>query len=777
MSKTNPIIDAYLSMFKQPEVAAPVELQETTVPEELQHIPAKWDHHELVSDDTHEKIKKAMTHGSFTHFPLDHNGADIDPDLAEHLTTHGYQVKDFSKGIVTKKIHAGDVKREKWVDSDITSVLNKTKASPSLISDYAKTKSEQEKAAKNPALHVVISTSPLAIAGMTTGTQWKDKSCMNMEGGAFQHKLRNDSETGTHVAFLVPRDDATAFKYGEPSKPIARIALKPFHEWGTGKEHERDTIFRPERVTYGNGSNSFTNAVSQWASDKYPAKVDTEYEKNSKVYDDTGETTYKTLSAEDVEKKLKKGHDLVEVQGQSTDKHVIDHAIDYVAKNIPASQGEAFEASRAVKNIARIGNLTTEHVTKLHRILKEHLAASNNRDAYERGFSSLANSHGDKFSTKAIEEYHNDMAMGSVGQLPNKILMSPKMPDKVINELKPSQFAFVRRSLIKPHHIDKLVDSYVDGEHGSTKAITQLKDLINEDHINRIAKTMKDSHVSRTVDIFAEHPAFSKEAHDTIMHRLQNASTGFRADSSHAMAADELMAKSRHATIDDAHKLPTINAIGSLMHNESIPDSEHVKIKNEIVKRVVASPEAHVISLRQVPGFISTHTIPNLVSKHFTDKDYRTLAEKRFISGFENKVHSNKYLDHQFDRAKHFDDEISAHIESKEHENPSYDSDLDDHVQNLKEQLDKHVSAFSHSLTAHINKHIEPSEDGGYPKDYEELQRTQKRITNPDMSSDRSIENLQHYNNKSDHFYDHFQDDIDVLHHLRNVSNRFGEQG
>jgi len=248
-------------------------LSETTVPPEYQDVPERWRHHSMVDYDTQEKIANAMTHGHFTHFPLD-TGDDADPDVVEHLNKHGWDVKDYGAGIAHKKIQVkmrdGSGVREKVVERGIGSILNETDAPDYVKESFTNNRTATNK--ENP-LHVVVSTSPLAIMGMTTGTSWHNQSCMNYPSGAFCHKLKDDSEHGTHVAYLVHHNDVNAFKHGEPDNPIARIVLKPHHaeDPETG---ERDTIFRPEDHTYGTKSTAFSRAVSAWSTKAYPALKD-----------------------------------------------------------------------------------------------------------------------------------------------------------------------------------------------------------------------------------------------------------------------------------------------------------------------------------------------------------------------------------------------------------------------------------------------------------------------------------------------------------------------
>jgi hypothetical protein len=134
-------------------------LQETTVPPEYQHVADAWNHHSRVDDETQEKITRAMDKGSFTHFPLDGGMADADPDVVEHLNNHGWDVKDYQKGIAHKTIQVGNPDRgipmrEKVVEKKIGSILDETGATPEIKKSFINDRGHVN-AAKH---HVVIST-------------------------------------------------------------------------------------------------------------------------------------------------------------------------------------------------------------------------------------------------------------------------------------------------------------------------------------------------------------------------------------------------------------------------------------------------------------------------------------------------------------------------------------------------------------------------------------------------------------------------------------------
>ena len=762
------IINAYMAMLNESKQIQPSSqvnrLDETTVPEHLQYVPHQWDHHSKLSEDTQEKIGDAMKHGSFTHFPLNETRNDIDPDLAEHLSSHGYTIKDYSKGTVSKKLHAGDPTREKVVESDIMSALNKTKASPQIISDYAKSK---KKVSDNKAgLHVVVSTSPMAIAGMSTGTHWKNTSCMNMEGGAYHHKLRDDSENGTHVAFLVPHDDPTAFKYGEPSNPLARIALKAYHE-DPYEGHDSDTVFRPENKTYGSGNSSFTSAVAQWASANYPAKADVTYHKNEDVYDDTRERQFTAVSPDSAKRAIDApihAH-IVPEPGMSVDHHVIESAMDHGMKKFDLNKDDSFATKREkyigahdfATKMSEIGNLNAEHVSRLNRLLSVHDADPEN-DPMQRnsnGQYNLAIRHGDKFSTKAIRNYHDTIASGlqkqfstenAVNHIPNKMLMSPKLPDEYVDHLSPDKYSHVNNQKIKPHHVDKLVNSYLNEEYGSFYSLRDMQHHLNSNHLLKLASAPNVSVYNSNMII--NHPEFNKDHHTLLVK-----STIGKENNRQGIL--NILNKSKYATLDDALKSHETDSVHQLAYNENIPEHEAKRVKDEIIKRVSNAPEpvGIVQYMNRIPG-LGYGGLKSHITKHFTDEDYDTLAKKNVNFQLYDKDHSNKYLDKLQEHVGHLDDALGE----------AHESGDDDQIEHHTEKLHGKIETLASNIEDHIKLHVMDDDNDDYVKDEEEADKTLGRI-------EHIRDNLANYTDTDKNHYEdteHYDDNLAGIHEKLN---------
>jgi hypothetical protein len=687
-------------------------LVETTVPEELQYLSSNWDHHSKVSDETKDKMISAMGVGkSFTHFPLQsQNINDVDSDVADHLTKHNYKIKDYAKGIATTKKMVGDPERgipmrEKHVDEKIGSVLEKTNAHDDVKKAYINDPSRSSnKSFSTGGHHVVITHSPLGISGMSTGTNWKNQSCMNQEDGSMCKRLEDDSENGTHVAYLVHHNDKEAFSHGTPSNPIARIALKPYHE--DEEKNGGDTIFRPETKAYGAGSTNFSGAVSDWATKHYPGKEGVEYHKNDHVYDDTGNTKYKVHDKIDVTKAIDSGSNIVDKAGDSMDKSIIDHAIDH-AKNTVFSNDSKESKQNTLENLSHIGNLNTQHVSTLNKIAKEN------------GLTNWGMSihHGDKFSTSAINDYFEKYKEN----IPNRMLMNPKLPEHVVDSLPTNRYVNVRHSLIKPHHIDKVVDNYVNGGTGSYYDLNDHSKRFTKEHLDKLVDhSVKESKTSAN-HIIMNHPEFNQGIHDKMV-SLGASSTHANFRANHGLITD-----SKFSTIADAKKLNI--KIGNLAENPHISSDISKELKNHFVKN---SSLVDGNDNREISGFSRGVSVPTSMSKHMTPDDYKSLAASGKDINFDSPEHSEKHLNAIHDLVKNAHDKLDDHESALEDD---HDGKMDANESEIKsEQLEgnlhKHIANYANNIETHIGKHVQAEGYGGYIKNHDEAENAEEHITN-----------------------------------------------
>jgi hypothetical protein len=228
------------------------------------------------------------------------------PGVQKHLEDNGYSINDYKGGFATDKYGRS---------VSIGKILNKTKAPADITNAFM---NDPQRAASSVAQpKIIISRHPHDVAGMSTDRGWR--SCMEMGGpngggGINQHYLRHDIANGTHVAYLVRPED------NDIKKPMARIALKPFHSDDEIQDsndpyahpifqstQNKHTILRPESNVYGIGKggdfdnaasgvdsgivSSFKNTIRNWTNQNFPMKENTTYIKNQDVYNDDGKST------------------------------------------------------------------------------------------------------------------------------------------------------------------------------------------------------------------------------------------------------------------------------------------------------------------------------------------------------------------------------------------------------------------------------------------------------------------------------------------------------
>lgn len=163
------------------------------------------------------EISAHIMHSDTIRIPLEEEEdrhKEPDPQVVKHLQSHGFTIPDFSH---YKSGHAID---KHGRITSIGKVLHKTSAPEEIKQKF--TNDPERASSKNSNLEVAISYHPYHVAGMSTKRGWT--SCMDMDKGENRHYLKEDIKHGTHVAYLVNKEDK------DIKNPIARIALKPFTE-------------------------------------------------------------------------------------------------------------------------------------------------------------------------------------------------------------------------------------------------------------------------------------------------------------------------------------------------------------------------------------------------------------------------------------------------------------------------------------------------------------------------------------------------------------------
>jgi hypothetical protein len=192
--------------------------------------------------------------------------------ISEHLKKHDIDIDDY----------VGGKGRDRFGRPvNIGKALKNTGAPLDMISSFENDGARQQ---KGKDLILAISRHPHDVAGMTSGGQsWENESCMNFSSGLERHYLKKDVQHGTHIAYLINRDDK------EIQKPLARIALKPFEN----ADDESERILRPEHRVYGNAPDSFTHTVNRVLSRHFPGDGYI-YTKHPHLYDDDKNSMFVT---------------------------------------------------------------------------------------------------------------------------------------------------------------------------------------------------------------------------------------------------------------------------------------------------------------------------------------------------------------------------------------------------------------------------------------------------------------------------------------------------
>jgi hypothetical protein len=97
-------------------------------------------------------------------------------------------------------------------------MLQKTKADPNLVNQFANDNTRQLKSQNNLTVHVTRSAA--GVAGQTSrGQSWENESCKNFENGSNRDYLHNEVKHGTVVAYLK----------NHHGHELARATFQPYH--------------------------------------------------------------------------------------------------------------------------------------------------------------------------------------------------------------------------------------------------------------------------------------------------------------------------------------------------------------------------------------------------------------------------------------------------------------------------------------------------------------------------------------------------------------------
>jgi len=205
------------------------------------------------------------------YIPLGEKSKDVkvNPQVENFVKSQGYEIEDYLTGIASKdngkrKIRIGKL------------LANETELKKIFDNDSSRNSSQSE-------YIVVISRHPYDIAGMTSGRDWEEGSCMNLETGTNKHYVPLDIKEGTLVAYLIKNTDKNI------ESPAARVLIKPFVNIDGSKE----VAFGVEKTVYGKPSPEFQQTVVDWANEiNKKKKLNGIFQLNDKLYNDSFKELY-----------------------------------------------------------------------------------------------------------------------------------------------------------------------------------------------------------------------------------------------------------------------------------------------------------------------------------------------------------------------------------------------------------------------------------------------------------------------------------------------------
>jgi hypothetical protein len=644
---------------------------------------SSWtEHGEDLDKDTHDAVRNAFG-AKGNHAIIDVHGQEAQPDIdvKEHLEKHGYQIHDYKKGIARIEKQVGNPAmgipmRSKEVHESIGKVLEKTSAPNHVKNAFANDESRQS--SKSHGLKVLISTHPYAIFGKTSGTRWSNESCMNAETGSNREFLNKDMAHATHEAFLVhPDDDCITKGDAWPSNPIARVSLKRHvgEDDDTGEEH---SIYRAGGSTYGAGNSDFHRAVNNWAMKNYPGKRGTTYSLHDDLYSE-GTTTYHNPTKEDLDK-IHTGNNRQNYTLNAPDTH---HAIN---KAFESTVGGKLPRDVAVNLGIGITNMDTHNV---NRIINES-------DDPTHVAGGLAHQHGEKFSTNNIERYRANLARTGATSYKSNILSNKKLPDHIIDTLAEDDIARVPVNRLKEHHVDKLVNGYINGKSGSSYWLRDVRKALTSNHIDKLI----DHGINSRRDI-----------HGSAMtsNNFTQAHADKIADKRHSIAHMNIIYHLGLSPYVSPDSVEVVEHATSVLHNTS----PHVEDAQKVAKDVLvhnATNKNNNFGRSNSPA-----RIPKSILEHTNDDEFKTLMNNGRFANTQSKAIVNKVLDLHRDDIDHELTKFGKKYEGEE--SPKDHPDFENDVDNLHTKIYDHQA----TLEKHAEDHGDEDELNDHMENYENM--------------------------------------------------------
>jgi hypothetical protein len=172
----------------------------------------------------------------------------------------------------------------------IGALLQKTKAHPDLINQFANDSTRQLK--NQNRLSVQVTRSAHGVAGQTSGGQsWENESCKNFENGSNRRYLKDEVKHGTVVAYL----------RNHHGHELARATFHPHHDEGGNTIYLHNSYYGPRVKEFEDHIKGLAGRLSQPDAPKHSV-----YNIHRGVYNDTSvnATLHPAAAAEDIHKAL-----------------------------------------------------------------------------------------------------------------------------------------------------------------------------------------------------------------------------------------------------------------------------------------------------------------------------------------------------------------------------------------------------------------------------------------------------------------------------------------
>ena len=201
-----------------------------------------------------------------TYEPFNEESEDVDSEVEDLLTEHGYTITNYRKGYASKngrELRIGKIFN--LIKKDLIKKLNEKTEKENLQSEYGTSLNEINKyiqdvedtfqrstfrTGANKELFIVYSQNPHDVAKMSTNRNWN--SCMELGSGTYHKSIFCDVAQGGFVAYLIVKDD------NDVNKPIARIHIRRFIN------AKGESFALPEKEVYGDNIAGFKDAVQKW---------------------------------------------------------------------------------------------------------------------------------------------------------------------------------------------------------------------------------------------------------------------------------------------------------------------------------------------------------------------------------------------------------------------------------------------------------------------------------------------------------------------------------